>query len=457
MKIRAKLALSMTALVAAVVATLGYGVLAASKEVDRRDAVRLVDEMRATMQKADTDALVQRDELSLVAYATFARRQSPWLGRVRISWWENDHTHSVDVGDPPPSARLKTVWVTAADPRRPKRTAILRLDIDDPRLQDYVSVDDRLLVKLIVLLGALTMAAGLLMALWIATSLTAPLTRLDALAAEIAAGRLGASMDWTSNDEIGRLVHSFNQMSRRLEELDETKRRFISSVTHELRSPLGAIESFIDLIELRVVAAAGPDGAQCRDYLGRIRSNIERLGRFINDLLDVSKIESGRMECSLRSMDLEPVLTEVCQFFFAKSTKQGVGLAPHFPPLPRVLGDPDRLRQVFVNLVSNALKFTPSGGRITIEAQPRRDGEGKSWVDIVVRDTGRGMSPNEARELFKPFYQGGNVSQRVAGANRGTGLGLYIVRSIIEQHGGRVSVESAPDRGTSVSFSLAAA
>ncbi|MEK7743852.1 MAG: HAMP domain-containing sensor histidine kinase, partial [Elusimicrobiota bacterium] len=171
------------------------------------------------------------------------------------------------------------------------------------------------------------------------------------------------------------------------------------------------------------------------------------------DLLDVAKIERGKMECQLRPMKVQEVASEVVQFFEAKSKEQGVTLLNRLDPqLAEVHGDPERVRQVFVNLISNALKFTPAGGHVWVQGEQYREGN-QRYLEVAVADTGRGMDDEDARNLFQKFAQGKNVNLGVKGP-KGTGLGLFIVKSIVEAHGGKVSVRSSPGKGTQFLFNL---
>ncbi|OGR85076.1 MAG: hypothetical protein A3J74_08690 [Elusimicrobia bacterium RIFCSPHIGHO2_02_FULL_57_9] len=193
----------------------------------------------------------------------------------------------------------------------------------------------------------------------------------------------------------------------------------------------------------------------CGEYLERIQINVQRLNRFVSDLLDAAKVEKGGLECAMAPMRLEVVVSDACQFFAVKAKGQGVGLEHRLDHIPPVLGDSERIRQVLVNLISNSLKFTPSGGRIAICAEQFRE-KGHRWIELIVQDTGLGMDQKDIARLFQAFSQGKNAAQRMGG-NRGTGLGLFICKSIIEKHGGRMEVKSAPGQGTQVSFSLPAA
>jgi len=274
---------------------------------------------------------------------------------------------------------------------------------------------------------------------------------LGRVAAEISAGKLGRRLEWESKDEIGDLVKVFNHMSERLAELDEAKANFVSSVTHELRSPLGAIDSFLGLLMSK--EAKHPECMAHREYLARIQANIVRLGNFVNDLLDVAKIERGKLECVLKPVQLQETIADVCRFFEPKAAAQGVSLADQGDHTPEVLADAGRIRQVLINLVSNALKFTPPGGRVDITTEQNQEA-GQRWLEISVSDTGRGMDDHDRARIFQAFSQGRNTASGVYGGGKGTGLGLYLCKSIIDQHGGRIEARSEPGRGTRVFFSV---
>lgn len=454
MSLRARLTLAIGGLLAVSMALLGYGVVLVSGRYNQRDAERRTEVIVNTLQKAAGDALLQRDDLLLVSYVNFLRTQYPSLAQVRIVWRTAERSRPLTLGETAAGREVAVRSLSVSDPADPSRRVEVSFDQDLDTLRFMVGGNERRLMKIILLVSSFTLLCGVALAYWLARTITAPVAQLEKLAASIAVGKLGARMTWDSQDEIGRLVASFNQMSRRLEELDETKKNFVSSVTHELRSPLGAIESFLVLVDRKIQPAAGADAVQCREYLGRIQVNVQRLTRFITDLLDVAKIEKGKMECSLRPMQLEPVASEVCEFFGPRAQQQGVVIEHALGALPQINGDPERLRQVLVNLVANSLKFTQQGGTVTISAEQFREGP-RRWVEVAVGDTGRGMSQDDLGKLFQAFSQGSNSSERVVGT-KGTGLGLFITKSIIEQHGGKIGVRSTPGEGTVVSFSLPA-
>lgn len=452
MTIRSRLVAAIFLLQVFSMAGLGWAGLLILRQLHEKDVEHSARTIEALVNRAASEALLQRDDLQLISHLNFARSQYPAMAYARIEWHHADRVRAHVLGGGTPSGpATRETRLRIEDPADRQRFVLVSLGVDRSELERPLEERRRRLAKVFLMAWAGASALGLLISAVLAHSFTKPLEGLARVAEQIGSGRFGAKLEWESEDELGRLVRVFNMMSVRLEELDSAKRNFVSSVTHELRSPLGAIESFLQLI--REKAAAGPEGfRQSEQYLARIEVNVRRLAGFINDLLDVAKIEKGKMECVLRPMELGPVAQDVCMFFEAKAAQQGVAVSSRIDGVPSVQGDADRLRQVLVNLVSNGLKFTPPGGRIVIGAEQVREG-GQRWVEVSVADTGRGMDEADRQRLFQPFTQGRNITDGVAG-HKGTGLGLYIVRSIIEQHGGRIDVRSVPGQGTTIRFSL---
>lgn len=453
MTIRTRLVASVSLLLALSLGVLGYGVVMMSSSFTRTDATARLGVLVNSVERAAQDALLQKDDLLVISYIKFLQAQYPCLIYAKMEWRTGDRARPLMVGMAVARAGITETLVQVSDPADPSHRVKIAVGIDENMLYAIVAETAARLEKVILAVSGSTLLIGLLFAYGFARSVTAPIEQLSKLALEISKGKLGGKLEWNSDDELGALVKVFNAMSARLEDLDQAKKDFVSSVTHELRSPLGAIDSFMHLIRDRVKDGSPAAMAQMQEYLTRIQVNVQRLGGFINDLLDVAKIEKGKMECVLKPMRVQDVALEVCQFFEAKAKQQGVALSNELSSgLPSVYGDSDRLRQVLVNLVSNSLKFTPSGGRVMIKGEQFREGANR-WLEIAVSDTGRGLASGDADKLFKAFSQGRNVGDGVIGS-KGTGLGLYIVKSIVEQHGGRVDVKSAPGQGTEFIFSV---
>jgi signal transduction histidine kinase len=245
------------------------------------------------------------------------------------------------------------------------------------------------------------------------------------------------------------------------EEASATKSAFLSSVSHELRTPLTSVVGFSRLIRKRlddVIFPAVPAGEpkrdramrQVSDNLGIIVEESERLTALINDTLDLAKIEAGRMDWRREPVDVAEVIARATAA--TSSLLDGSGPTMHLdvqPALPAVLGDRDRLIQVVINLISNAVKFTPSG-TITCAAGLSDDAPSQTLI-VTVADTGVGIAPKDQARVFEQFSQ---VGDNLTDTPRGTGLGLPICREIVEHHGGRLWLESEVGRGTRFSFTL---
>lgn len=453
MSIRAKLTLTMAILLGSGLGALGVGLIHLEKRYLLQDNEERIALILNSAERAARDALIQRDDVLLLSYLKFLDQQFTSLDYCRVEFQGLEKSRTLSVGKPSAGGRVEERTVRVVDPAGTGRSVALSVGINMDRLEEKVEQGVERLQRDLTRIFAIAIILVLLVSDWFARSIAKPIRRLSEAVAQVGKGKLGTRMEWNSRDEVGQLVQGFNQMSQRLEELDTMKRDFVSSVTHELRSPLGAIESFIRLIEGKLASGKAHDPQQLAEYFGRIAQNVRRLSGFINDLLDVAKIERGKMECVLRPTKLQDVATDVVQFFEAKSKEQRVTLLTKVDPnLGPVQADPERIRQVLVNLISNALKFTPEGGHVWVASEQFREGPRK-WVEVSVTDTGRGMDRDDLDSLFKKFQQGKNVNNGVMGP-KGTGLGLFIVKSIAEAHGGKVAVRSAPGKGTQFSFTL---
>ncbi|HEX9094203.1 MAG TPA: response regulator, partial [Coriobacteriia bacterium] len=227
-------------------------------------------------------------------------------------------------------------------------------------------------------------------------------------------------------------------------EIAQLKNEFVSTVSHELRTPLTSIKGYVDLI---LDGDAGEINEIQREFLGIVKENGDRLVTLINDLLDISRIESGRVHLKIEPFPMGDVIAGTVDSFRAVLEQSGRAVKTRVPAnLPRVAADRDRAGQVLMNFVSNALKYSPAGGDVTISA--RRAGD---CVNVSVQDHGIGIGREDQKQLFTKFYRVDNALTREIG---GTGLGLSICKSVIELLGGRVWFRSRPGEGSTFSFSL---
>jgi len=232
--------------------------------------------------------------------------------------------------------------------------------------------------------------------------------------------------------------------NEKLKQLDQAKSDFVSMVSHELRTPLTAIRNAVHIM---LSGKAGAHTETHERFLQMALRNIDRLTGILNEVLSMAKLESGKMEFAFTETQLAPLVNHVAATFSPEADATSVWFSTDLPDgLPAVHADAGRVEQVLCNLVSNALKFTPSGGRVSISAQ--RDGD---LMVIEVADTGIGIAPKDREKIFEPFYQAGDLMTR---SSKGTGLGTTIAKEIVEAHGGRIWFESVVGEGTRFLFTL---
>jgi signal transduction histidine kinase len=300
----------------------------------------------------------------------------------------------------------------------------------------------------IFVVAGVAFCIGIFGAFILAQLMSRPIKKLTEGAKSIGQGNLEQKILVKSRDELGDLAGEFNRMAKKLKELDQMKDDFVSSVSHELRSPLTSIKGYVDFI-LR--GKAGPLNDKLVEYLTIVKNNTSRLAMFINDILDLAKIEAKRFELGKEALELLPLIEEMVTFFRPQAEESKIKLEAVVPSsVSLVSADLDKIRQVFINLLSNAFKFTPEGGKVTIEAKNAPSG---NFVEIAVKDTGVGIAKEDLQRVFDKFKQikpaGGKVKKV-----KGTGLGLAIVKGILQAHGGRIWVESELNKGSNFIFTL---
>ncbi|HEY3584087.1 MAG TPA: GAF domain-containing sensor histidine kinase, partial [Casimicrobiaceae bacterium] len=243
-----------------------------------------------------------------------------------------------------------------------------------------------------------------------------------------------------------RLFHEIEDKSRQLEVANKHKSEFLANMSHELRTPLNAIIGFSEVLLERLF---GELNAKQDDYLKDIHSSGRHLLSLINDILDLSKVEAGRRELELGEFDLPAVVDGALLLMRERAGRKRIALDRDIDgTIGTVCADERKVKQVLLNLLSNALKFTPEGGRVGVRVAPR-DG----MVAIAVSDTGVGIAKEDQQAVFEEFRQVGSSAKRV----EGTGLGLALARKFVELHGGRITVESEPGVGSTFTFTLPAA
>jgi signal transduction histidine kinase len=241
-----------------------------------------------------------------------------------------------------------------------------------------------------------------------------------------------------------RLITEIQEKSRELEVASKHKSEFLANMSHELRTPLNAIIGFSDVLEQRLFGELNEKQA---DYTRDIATSGRHLLDLVNEILDLSKIEAGRMELEPTEFALADTIRGALAFIRERAAIHGIAVAADVPAdLGTVVADERKVRQVLLNLLSNAVKFTPDGGTIALRAR-RADGE----VQVAVEDTGIGIAPEDQAKVFDEFQQVGKASDR---SREGTGLGLTLAKRFIELHGGRIWIVSEVGKGTTFTFAI---
>jgi signal transduction histidine kinase/CheY-like chemotaxis protein len=279
--------------------------------------------------------------------------------------------------------------------------------------------------------------------------------RLIGLLGEQEAGRASAKIEWgpkTLSVSLAPVQSTAGRVSgtvavmrdfTREAEVERTRSDFVSTVSHELRTPLTSVKGYLDLL---LMGAAGATNKQQESFLRIAKDNADRLQALVSDLLDLSRIEAGKVDLDVRVISLPDVIHRVANSLEKEFSDRGLVLTTEVPAnLPELFGDPDRISQVLMNLLSNAYKYTEEGGA-TLQVSAKNGA-----LQIDVQDTGVGIAPEDQEHLFTPFFR---AEDPVIREQTGTGLGLSITRSLIELHGGDLWVESEPGAGTTVSFTL---
>ncbi len=308
---------------------------------------------------------------------------------------------------------------------------------------DSPEIDFLRRVNQAIIFGALgATALALLLGILLARNISRPITELTAATQAIAAGKLGQQVPVRTRDELGELAISFNRMSADLARANNLRRQMTADIAHELRTPLSIILGYTEALSDGKLRGA-PAMYETMHNEARLLSHL------IDDLRTLSLADAGELTMNLQTCSPQAMLERTATAYATQAQKQDVALAVQASPdLPALRVDPDRMAQVLNNLVSNALRYTPAGGQITLSAEASDDS-----VLLRVADTGAGILPDVLPHIFERFYRADESRWQ----NGESGLGLAIAKSIIEAHGASIDVESLPGRGTTFTIRWLAA
>lgn len=284
---------------------------------------------------------------------------------------------------------------------------------------------------------------SLLLGILLSRALTRPIRELTTATQAVAAGELGRTVPVRSKDELGQLASAFNRMSSELERAQDIRRQMTADIAHELRTPLSVILGHVDALAEGVL----PANAETFDV---IRDETSQLGRLVEDLRTLSRADAGELTLNLQLTSPQTLLERARSAQRPFAVEKQIELKLNVDPdTPEITIDAERMAQVLGNLLSNALRYTPEGGTISLQAATAEGG-----AELRVTDSGPGIEPAELPNVFNRFYRGDKSRQRETG---GSGLGLAIAKSIVELHGGRIRVESKPGQGATFVIWLPAA
>jgi signal transduction histidine kinase len=346
--------------------------------------------------------------------------------------------------------------ISAGPARRPFANALPPWGVQVTLSNPYTNRASTLtqVTGLFLAVGLIAFLVAVMVAAFLARRFTTPLRRLTVAARDLEQGELGSRVPTrlaaTGAIEISELSRQFNAMADRLEESVAIIRRdrdrsrdFLADVSHELRTPITALRMSNELLS----EGAGDDPETRAEFLESSRQQLERLDWLAQNLLELSKLDSGLVLLDLRPDDLRAAVESSVEQSRASAARRGLTLELKLPRNPvRIRHDPQRIGQVVTNLVGNALKFTPRGGSVRVELEPTVDG-----ARIIVADTGIGIDASELPRIFDRFYRGTQANEA---RGSGSGLGLAIVKSIVDLHAGRVAVDSQVGVGTTFKVDL---
>ena len=329
---------------------------------------------------------------------------------------------------------------------------LIKVQLSDPYTFRQAAIAN--VTSLLAAVGIVALGLAIIVAAFTALRFTTPLRRLTEASRSLAEGDLAKRIEGADlragSSELTELALQFNAMADRLEESVAIIRRdrdrsrdFLADVSHELRTPIAALLTFNELLTER----AGDDPVARAEFLESSRGQLERLDWLAQNLLELSKLESGLVLLDLRPDDVRAAVESAVEQAGPAARRRGVRLTLNLADAPlRIRHDPQRVGQIVTNLVGNAIKFTEPGGEVTVTASAHRDG-----ALIEVSDTGVGIDANEMPRIFDRFYRGSHANEA---RGSGSGLGLAIVRSIVEMHHGSISVESTLGAGSRFSVIL---
>jgi len=440
-----------------------------------------LDEIAKSLKRATEESIMSEDDLSLISYTYKIKDENKvvefawvWDGQKFLSHSQKGMARQL-IANPKCESDNKQLYSILIKTNVEKKDYFICLNFKRNLIINKVKNDTIFLLKQIIFISIIVFFIGLIIAVIFANTISRPIIEISKQSVELSKGKFIEKeyIPYKGKNEIKILQSEFINMSNKLKELDEMKKDFVSAVTHELKSPLSAIESYIDILSSEIKTFSNEkisnNLSKWLEDLKYIKVNIKRLHNFISDLLDTAKIERGKFEIKKKETDFKILIEDVILLFKEKIKENKMELKLQIDEnIGKVLLDEERIKQVLTNLISNSIKYGKEGGFIKItasysdaikvlELNPNltlKEGKEKFLI-VYVEDNGIGIEKNKINQLFGKFEQIKSQRQVVKGP-KGTGLGLYITKNIIEAHSGNIWVESKEGEGSRFYFTLPA-
>lgn len=438
MKIRTRYTVMTALLIGSVVACIGLTVTRSQRSVLESQSHERLQALSEGVARLAQESLDTHDQLMLVDYLMYLKKDHPELAYAAVT--RDGHTSSI--GEMGPGLFF---WSQNLAAKHHAKNAVpesleVKLGYVTGLLDDEVAKQLEPMVQQTAALAALFMVLGMLGAYSLGGLLTAPIVALTAAVNQIKGGHLDVSVSASSKDEVGALAGRFNEMTGRIRELLQGREDILHTLTHELNTPLSGLKGYLELWQDRALPAQGQER---QEVLATMMAAVLRMENSLGDALRLFREEAQSSGASMKVVWINDLFRQICVLF--APVAQSKRIAIEVPPPTQVeclCADDDLLRKVVMNLVSNAFKYTPDGGRVILGL----DGT-PTHVRFWVSDTGYGIKPEDLPHLFTKFYRSGPGTenrQRIPG----TGLGLSIADKAVKALGGRIVVDSTVGKGT---------
>ncbi len=450
MSIKTKFSLAVTAVAIAAILLSGGAFLALETKGLKRSQEERTRLLLENVRNMARESQLAHDPLMLFDYLWYLERERKEIAGCRVylnGEWRGIHGWK----GPSPAALQASTRMVDVPPLEPGRGEVrVAVTLSPVALDRDLASAQKALLDDMGRVAAVVLPLAILASFLVGWRMTRRFLRIRAALAEIGRGHLKVRAHLDGADELAALAGDVNDMALKLSELDEMKKTFVAAVTHELRSPLALIETYLK----RLLSQDRSRPSDEKEALERIRGNASRLGHFVGNLLDFARVEKGKLDCRPCPSELRALVEDAALFFKPKAEEAGLRLSVALPEnsVPAVI-DPDLITQVVTNLISNAVKFTPQGGSVQVRLERLSSGEpaADGRVRVSVEDTGVGIPREAMGRVFGAFERIRNPLRAT-----GTGLGLAISKAIVELHGGSIGVSSDVGRGSRFYFELPA-